>query len=467
MDELSCHRVAKRDIVKHETVIAKTTALMEVFAITAAQRLVENGAFAIKDRIIFLKNCKINNRTVSKFRNSPSRKYMIRVTFLLSLFALMNANEVGASDSSKFVIKGKYLNRDTGKLVLFYSDYNGAGVVDTTYVKDGLFEFHGTVNKCTDAILFTASEFREVDHSTNLNFYIEDGEMYLTIEKGKEQQFNLQGSKTQYEKQQWKKKNAVLLTVRNDIYRELDSLRQILKIKKDSSLLQLVSNNKEKITEIGNVLKQSDFAYIKENPESFYSGYLLQRYINSLSIDSLLIYYNKFAAVVQNSSVGRAIKKRLDEIILKEKNEQLIKSIENFYQFDLKDTLGGKLNLKKLKGKYLLIDFWASWCTPCVENIPKMKIIEEKYSSKIFQIVAVSLDENEASWKKAIQRFAPPGIHLTTPYAFNSMIALFYKVRSLPHYLLIDKDGIVIIDGTRKLSLNEVDLYLGKLISKE
>lgn len=391
---------------------------------------------------------------------------MIRVTFLLSLFASMNLLTVSALDSSKFVIKGKYLNRDTGKLVLFYSDYSGAGVVDTTYVKDGLFEFHGAINKCTDAILFTASEFRDVGHSTNLYFYIEAGVLHLTIEKEKEQEFILQGSKTQAEKQHWNKINAELLQLRGNIIRESDSLRQILKVKKDSSLLHLINTKKEKLVEIGNALKQTDFIYINKNPKSFYSGYLLQRYANALSIDSLSLYYNKLHIKVQKSGIGKALEKLLEKKIVKDRNEQLIKSIENIYHFILKDTSGLDISLNLWKGKYLLIDFWASWCTPCIENIPQMKLLEEKYSSDTFQIISVSLDEYERSWKQAIHRFSPPGVHLSTANAFNSTIALFYKVKSIPHYLLIGKDGTIITNIPRS-GLDEINVSLEKIFRKE
>ena len=392
---------------------------------------------------------------------------MMRATFILSFFFMMSTFQSNALEASEFIIKGKYLNRDTGKLVLFYSDYNGTGVVDTTYIKDGLFEFRGTINACTDAILFTASKFREVDHPTNLNFYIEAGVLHLEITLGKEQQFILQGSKTQYEKQQWKKKNAELLQLRGTIFRESDSLRQLFKVKKDSSLLHLANAKKEKLLEIGNALKQSDFIYINENPKSFYSGYLLQRYANVLSIDSLSLYFNKLHTKVRKSGIGKDLEKRLEEKIVKDSNEQLLKSIENIYHFILKDTSGLDVSLNTWKGKYLLIDFWASWCTPCIENIPKLKLLQEKYPSNTLQIVAVSFDEYEASWKQAIKRFLPPGTHLTTPYAFNSLIALFYKVKSLPHYLLISKEGSIIMNDINKLGIKEIEMYLENLIRNE
>lgn len=112
--------------------------------------------------------------------------------------------------------------------------------------------------------------------------------------------------------------------------------------------------------------------------------------------------------------------------------------------FTLTDIRGRKISLKDYKGKIVYIDFWATWCSPCVAEIPKAKKLEEEFKSKDVVFIYISIDHNEATWRKIIGEKQMKGIQLISIGGFNSEIAQIYKLNGVPSYILINKAGIII-----------------------
>ncbi|MBC7426411.1 MAG: TlpA family protein disulfide reductase, partial [Bacteroidia bacterium] len=122
---------------------------------------------------------------------------------------------------------------------------------------------------------------------------------------------------------------------------------------------------------------------------------------------------------------------------------------------------GKVVKLSSLKGKYVMIDFWASWCGPCRRENPNNKLIYEKYKSKGFEIYAVSLDKDAASWKQAITADGLPWIHVSDLKYWQSAAAQLYRVYSIPATVILDKKGKIIAKNLRG---QELDDFLTKTI---
>lgn len=120
----------------------------------------------------------------------------------------------------------------------------------------------------------------------------------------------------------------------------------------------------------------------------------------------------------------------------------------------LPDTSGTERKLSEFKGKVVLIDFWASWCGPCKKEIPHMKSLYNKYQPKGFEIFAVSLDKTAAAWKGYIERESLPWIHVSDLKAWSSIGAKLYGVSSIPHLVLIDKEGKILARNIRGAELD-------------
>lgn len=134
-----------------------------------------------------------------------------------------------------------------------------------------------------------------------------------------------------------------------------------------------------------------------------------------------------------------------------------------FTDLSLNDTQGKPRKLSEFvgKGKYVLIDFWASWCGPCRREMPNVKALYEKYKNKGFDIVGLSLDNDEKAWKTAIEKMGITWNHLSDLKGWQSKAASTYGVNSIPAMLLVGPDGKIVGGG---MSTEELDKKLGELL---
>lgn len=115
------------------------------------------------------------------------------------------------------------------------------------------------------------------------------------------------------------------------------------------------------------------------------------------------------------------------------------------------------------KGKYLVIDFWASWCGPCRNVIPEIKELYSKYNQKGLEILSVSIDSKEKDWKAALKEEAMPWPgQILAPNAGKEVLRL-YQFNAIPHIVLLDKDGKII---GRNLTMSQLESELEKLLAK-
>ena len=112
--------------------------------------------------------------------------------------------------------------------------------------------------------------------------------------------------------------------------------------------------------------------------------------------------------------------------------------------FTVQDDNGNDVTLAQLlEGKkYVLIDFWASWCGPCRKEIPNVKAQYAKYKDRGFDVVSISIDKDEAAWKKAVKEE-----QLEWPNFRSQEVADLYKVNAVPTMYLIDAEGKIVADG--------------------
>lgn len=150
--------------------------------------------------------------------------------------------------------------------------------------------------------------------------------------------------------------------------------------------------------------------------------------------------YNSFTPAVQESPFADGILKKI----------QARKSTEPGSvapDFTLKNPEGQDVTLSSFRGQYVLLDFWASWCVPCRKSMPSMKEIYAKYHDKGFEIIGISNDNKVDAWKKAIEEDQTPWVHTIDEFPGRGETAIVigkYRVPSLPTYILLDKEGVVV-----------------------
>ncbi|WP_298555730.1 TlpA disulfide reductase family protein [uncultured Algibacter sp.] len=129
---------------------------------------------------------------------------------------------------------------------------------------------------------------------------------------------------------------------------------------------------------------------------------------------------------------------------------------------DYENHAGGKMSLDDLKGKYVYIDVWATWCGPCIQQIPYLQEVEKKYHDKNIEFVSISIDtpNNHEKWKTMVNEKGLSGIQLIADNNWNSNFVQEYQIQGIPKFILIDAEGnIVDSNAPRPSSEKLIELF--------
>ena len=180
--------------------------------------------------------------------------------------------------------------------------------------------------------------------------------------------------------------------------------------------------------------------YAMRHPESIFSPYFVAMYLAPfLDYDVLKPMVDTFVAVNQKGFFFSVLEKRVESLALVQVGKQTP-------DFSLADTSGQMQNLYEFlkKNEYTLLDFWASWCSPCRKENPNIVAAYNEFSGKGFGIFAVSLDNNMARWTQAIAADGLIWTHVSDLKGWGNEAAKLYSIRAIPANLLVDKNGKIV-----------------------
>ena len=177
-----------------------------------------------------------------------------------------------------------------------------------------------------------------------------------------------------------------------------------------------------------------------------------------------LLFHPKFAEIYNYQTVMSEIsymgirpdtQKKYDQFLAAYPNSGYVPQLQKKYElkkdfaagkpakaFTLRDTTGKEVQLADFKGKVVYLDFWASWCGPCIAEMkPSKKIKEHFKDQKDLVFLYISVDSKEADWRKAINKHSIVGTHLWATKAFEDPITKAYDINGIPSYFVIDRNG--------------------------
>jgi len=329
-----------------------------------------------------------------------------------------------------FVIKGQIKGKESGDIKLMkYTD--GKWVAeDSAKIEKGKFELKGKT---------VLPELRLVSmgpQTVVAQFFAENGTLTLTADADSLAKTEVKGSKSNDE-------FTILTKELMNISRETQGLQQ-----KYSEAMQSGNEDGMKKAQIdyeAMMENQKVYAknFIREHPKSTVSPLvaLMQfaQEMNAHDVDTLVAFLDPS---VHASIYVTELKKLADKVRITD-----IGTVAP--DFTLNTPEGTPLALSSLRGKIVLVDFWASWCKPCRQENPNVVKLYTQYKDKGFDILGVSLDRDKAAWIKAIADDQLAWHHISDLKFWQSEAALKYGVQSIPFTLLLDKEGKIIAKNLR------------------
>ena len=313
---------------------------------------------------------------------------------------------------------------------------------DSVVIKDGKFQFNGKVDQPQSAIIAIKRSSGSGRQPDNLSFYLENSKITFT---GKDSI-----------------KTAIVTgSVSDRENRELSAsvtpfTKKIMKIQREFSrddhgvvegkTLQQRKEAQDSLNSYVKQIKGIQQKFVEKHLNSFMGLYTFNTSILGSHFDSAEVkpLFYKFSPQLQSSSLGE---QTLDRILANEKRAVGVKIID-FLQTDIN---GQPFNIKSLRGKYVFLDFWASWCYWCRKENPNVLKAYEQLKNKNLQIVSVSFDESKASWENAVKEDKLPWLQVSDLKGMKVKdgLAAMLDIKAIPQNLLINPEGIIIATNLR------------------
>ena len=351
-------------------------------------------------------------------------------------------------DNNKFIIDGAFEHAaPQGKVYLFAMDKANPVALDSTVLSEkGEFEFkHETEGVDFFKITAGSNEYMIIakngDH-IKLNADLENKEMHYSI-SGAEEADKLQDLNSA--------KNKHILKLAK-IKQEFDD-----QVAKEPAKRQQIMERLMPVYTGEAELLDAEILKFAQNNTSTLAGFYAINLLNPSTYEKEMIAYS--------DKIGSTFGKNaaVTEFLTRMAKLKSVQTGAIAPDFTLQTIDGKTIKLSDFKGKYVLLDFWASWCSPCREENPNVVQAYQNYKSRNFTIFSVSLDKDLQQWKQAIQADGLNWVHGSELKEFDGPSVRLYQVEAIPASFLIDPSGKIIAKNLRGADLQS---FLNKTLPK-
>ena len=362
------------------------------------------------------------------------KKILLLAVAALGLFAC-SGNQV------KYDIKG--VNAPEDGASVFLVDALSSECIDSAVVADGAFRMKGKADK--DAFM-------------NLNV-LGSNWTFLFFNDGKPVQVDLSNNTLSGSDLNNRVTEADLKT--DAMYRQYNAFIEELSALPEEEQMAKMPEYREWF----NKLRDCFLGVVEDNKDNLVPVAFIQTIRSLAGPDKFEELLNSGAPFASHPYV-LDLKRKIDESMARQKEAEEKKQAvigQKFLDLEEADTDGNAHKLSEFvgQGKWVLVDFWASWCGPCKAEMPNVVAAYKKYHDKGFDIVGLSFDREKEPWVAAITEWEMPWIHLSDLKYWNSTASDVYSVNSIPDNLLIDPEGTVVARGLRG---EDLDAKLAEVI---
>lgn len=367
----------------------------------------------------------------------------------LSLAALIMAGCANKKENDSYLVSGEIQGiPDSTMVALYPMSHSQTDPIAEAMVIGGKFEFSG---KAEEPILVILSV---KDHYGSTRFMLENAEIHL---KGSVSAEDASDGKKLYsfndfsvEGSPMSDKFFELMSGRDELDRKFTAMRENY-----SDIMEIITGgDRDRIDSVRATdrykamsdeensffaaLDSNYNAVVSANSDNSWGPLMMMALVTYLSPQNRELYEN-FSDSAKNSYYGKMVYKEL---------YPLGRPGDKVPDFTATDIKGGKISLAEIAkaNKYVLVDFWASWCRPCRAEIPNVKAIYDKHHADGFEIVSVSIDEEENPWIKAVEK---EGLVWPNVRDTDKSIAGKYNVTAVPTMVVIDSEGKLVAENLR------------------
>lgn len=362
------------------------------------------------------------------------KRYLILI-ISAAFFWCAEAQQPHGSFSIFGVIKGF----SNGKAVLSFIQNNTNRHI-TTAVEKGQFHFSGQLPEIERVTI----DFSNNNYNGSVNFFAGNEKIKLFADTALLFRPRVEGSVSEkiFEEYQLKvepieKKSALL----NEYGKRLFLSGEMTELEKDSLFKVHDDLDREKKLQITGFAKQYPSSAVSAWAISVFFAY-------DPKLNELEPAYNSLSKNIRQSLYG----KQVSEIIEVAKKTAIGRIAADF---KINDVNGNPVSLFSYKGKFVLVDFWASWCGPCRAENPNLLNVYQKYSGSGFDILSISLDADKAAWLNAISHDRLSWAQLSDLKGWDSKVVSEYGLKGIPFNMLLDKAGKIIAKNLRGTELEK------------
>lgn len=353
-----------------------------------------------------------------------------------SAFILFSSS-IFAQHKMPFTASGHIEGLADGELYLAFGSFSNMKA-DTAQVTNGNFSFNDSLSEPSYAMLFNH------DYTVKVDMFLDKGKVLINGNIDSSYDTKVSGSAIVKEYAAYNQSQQYLRKPVQAIYDKMlaaykDGDSAGMKKYQDEFNIARDQQNKYAV--------EKQLAFIRSHPNSIASAWELLHFVNDKTLEESKQIYNSFSANVKTSEIGKETGNRIATL----SRVAVGNMAPGFGQVDANNK---SVTLSSYKGKYVLLEFWASWCSPCRAESPNVLKAYQKYKGKGFDVLSVSLDHEKDKWLQAVKKDGLLWTQISDLKGWKNDVAVLYGINAVPANFLIDPDGKIIAQNLRGEELN-------------